>query len=185
MKITNEVINTCNEYLINLEELAYLYNKLLNLNWNLTTSPSSLAKLKRLNMLDEELNITSTGQAALVNIIQYIPTKVVVEIEDKFEEIWKIFPKDDSFRHFPNSRMIRWNKPETKRLYAEAIQEYSHERLINALKKEIDYRSLNSTKENLFKYMKGSVNWFRDKSYLNFMDEEIEQKGIEHGKELA
>jgi hypothetical protein len=104
--------------------------------------------------------------------------------DESFEVIWKMFPRDDEFRHFSKTRMIRWNKAETNKWYNEARLKYSHEQLQQALERELAYRNT-SVKENLFKYMKGSVNWFKEEAFLNFLEMEDIKYDNTYGKDIA
>lgn len=104
-------------------------------------------------------------------------------LAEEFNEFWLVYPKDDAFRHFFRTRPLRWNKQETYTQYKIARQKYSHHQLLGALHAEIQYRA-DGGNENLFKYMKGSVNWLKEEAFLNFLDEEkIEHKNA-YGKDL-
>lgn len=95
-----------------------------------------------------------------------------------------MFPRDDAFRQFSKTRTLRSNKVETLRQYKTARQDYSHEQLIVALKNDIAYKS-GSTIKNMFTYMKGSVNWLKDKAFLDFLEvePEVEEPNF-HGKNI-
>jgi len=187
MLITKKLIEETQANFISLDELAYLFDLYFNQEWNVSLIPASINKLRRMGLIDENEAITNTGEFVLFNCISEEQTNTKkVEQEDKFEEIWKTFPRDDSFRHFSATRTIRWNKKETKTHYKAALELYTHEQLLQALKNELAYRTANSTKENLFKYIKSSVNWFKDQAYLNFIDEEPETNlENEFGKEVS
>ena len=192
MLITKELVEKTQANFITLDELAYLFDSYFNQEWNMALIPASINKLRRMGLIDENGNITNTGEFILFTCageMEAVSTgekSAAVNTEDKFDEIWKTFPRDDAFRHFPATRTIRWNKKETKLYYKAALESYTHEQLLNALKNEIAYRTTNSTKENLFKYIKSSVNWFKDQSYLNFIDDDLETNlENEFGKEVS
>lgn len=130
--------------------------------------------------------VSATGEEMVLTTME--PNEMSPSSQSKeslFEELWLEFPKNDGFRHFAVTRTLRWNKAETKRLYTETLNKYSHKQLLEALKAECKYRASNSTKENLFKYMKSSVNWFKDERYLDYMEEEETTEDSIHGKDLA
>lgn len=149
--------------------------------------PASINKLNRMGLIKDG-EISETGELLLFACLdneEEVATEKV-SVPSNFDEIWLLFPRDDGYRNFSTSRTIRWNKKETKAQYELALKLYSHKDLVNALKREITYRSSNSTKENLFKYMKGSINWFKDQSYLNFIDEEnVSSTNNEFGKTIS
>ena len=181
MKITTKVIQGINSSRISLDELAYIYSLYFNENWEINIFPASIIKLQRLNILDSELGITAVGETVLFDCLD--EDKVVVPAEDKFDELWLLFPKDDEFKSFPRTRTIRTNKAQAKTEYYNTLAKgYTHEQLVNALKNEVIYRS-ESTKENLFKYMRSPINWFKNESYLDFVDINI-VKPDEYGKEI-
>lgn len=186
MKISTKVIENATANYLSLDELAFLYSAFFNYKWEVNIMPASLIKLKRLGYLDEKDELTLVGENVLFSCIEkeVEPTPISTTKNEKFDEIWMMFPKDDGYRHFEKSRIIRWNKAETKREYEEALKKVKHEDLVRALNNEVAYRKLSSTKENFFKYMKSSVNWFKTEQYNEFIDE---QQNVEdsHGKELS
>lgn len=115
--------------------------------------------------------VSVIGESLLLSLNSDITEPIEPPNEDQFEEFWKLFPKNDAFRTFPKTRDLRLNKVETKKQYKIARQTYSHEQLIEALKAEVADKS-GSTIKNMFTYMKGSVNWLKDKAFLDFMNYE-------------
>ena len=182
MKITNKVIENAYANYLTIDELVFIYNKFFDLKWSAKITPASINKLIRLGLLDAEYNLTSDGETILFYCIE--EESALVPKNDRFEEIWVLFPRDDGFREFSKTRMIRWNKSEAKKQYEELLSEVSHDELVKALNKELEYRSTHSTKENLFKYMRGPVNWFKERTYLEFVDYEPEEK-LDYGKQVS
>lgn len=135
-----------------------------------------------MGLIDESCSLTAIGESVLSGCAN-TEHATSAPLEDKFDEIWALFPKDDGFRHFGKTRMIRWNKSESKKAYLEALKTYTHQDLLKALRNEIAFRN-DSSKENLFKYMKGSVNWFKHQSFVDFL-EDSEEVRDEHGKGLS
>lgn len=186
MVIDEKVISNATANFLTLDELVLLYCRYFDYNWNINIAPAYINKLQRLGLINPDGNITTAGEVVLFSCIETEPkVEVKSNKEDSFNEIWLMFPRDDSFRHFPVSRTIRWNKAETKRHYLDALNTHTHQQLVSALQNELKYRTANSTKENLFKYMKGSVNWFKDQAFLNFVDDEETNITDDYGKEVS
>lgn len=182
MNVNNHTIEKIREYFIGLTELGILYSKLKCLDWNISIFPDLINKMIRLGYLDSNENITPKGELVVANCLI---TESELSTQDKFGEIWEIFPRDDGFRNFPKTRMIRYNKAKTQADYINALKEYPHETLLQALKNEISFRQRNTSTENMMKYMKGSHNWFETKAYENFLDNISEDDVNTYGKELS
>ena len=136
--------------------------------------------MKRFKYIDDSA-LTATGENVLLSLVE-IPVEAPPKVKnDDFNEIWLTFPVDDSFRGYPKTRQIRYNKPETKRAYEAALNFKTHEELLTALRNEVAYRK-QSESENLLKYMYISYNWFNKQGYDNgLMPEKVEAaygKGI-------
>jgi len=183
MKITSKVIDNIKINFLDLTELAYMYKLFFNESWTLDIFPASIVKLKRLNILSDENTLTGNGESILFDCIDEEPTKVSNDT-DRFDQIWFVFPKDDEYGAFSSTRPIRYNKQETKRQYQIALEEYTHEQLLNALQCELQYRRSSGT-ENKLKYMKSSVNWFKTKEYLEFIDSKLEAPKEMYGKTIV
>lgn len=137
--------------------------------------------------LDENLNLTTAGEELLFECLPKKTVRTPKKEVDSFEEFWTSYPKDDGIKNFTPSRLLRWNKAETRRLYNEALATITHKELLQALKSEVAYRTKNSNAENKLKYMFGSVNWFKNKGYLEFLGEELPENKEQqnYGKELV
>lgn len=186
MIITNKVIENATANYLSLDELAFLYSTFFNKSWEVNVTPASVLKLKRMKYINDDDSLTNAGEQVLFSCIEKETeaTNPPTEKSADFDAIWLMFPKDDGFRHFEKTRMIRWNKAETKKEYDIALTKVTHEELVRALANEIAYRKQSSTKENFFKYMKSSINWFKTEHYNEFLDEQLNVEDI-HGKELS
>lgn len=184
MKITNKVVDNIKINFLDLTELAYMYKLFFNESWALDIFPASIVKLKRLNILADDNNLTGNGESILLDCLDEPIDKPSSNDIDRFDEIWFIFPKDDEYGAFSSTRPIRYNKQETKRQYQVALEEYTHEQLLNALQCELQYRRSSGT-ENKLKYMKSSVNWFKSKEYLEFIDSKLEAPKEMYGKTIV
>lgn len=185
MKITNKTVELINAYFLTIDELVYLYTLFINEDWHINITPASIKKLQSLNLL-QDTGLTPTAQDLVVSatILAGDDVKTDNIDDEKFNEIWLTFPRDDGFQNFEKTRLIRYNKQMTKADYQVALREYTHEELLHALQAEIAFRS-NSTKENMFKYMPASHNWFKRKCYEPFINSTIEEKIHEYGKEIS
>ena len=183
MNITEKLLQTIKTYFLDLAEIVYMYKTYFNEeSWEISLFPSSVAKLKKLNILTDDLRLTANGEEILFECIEEI--KPTTSDVSKFDEIWLTFPKDDSNRQFMSTRVIRYNKPATKAEYEIALKKYTHEQLLAALKNELEYRRGNST-DNRLKYMKSSVNWFKTKAYEEYIDIEDNSNTEEaYGKKI-
>lgn len=184
MYINHHVINALSSNYLTADELIYLYNEYFKYGWDWEISPGSILKLKKTGFLDESGKVSVIGESLLLDLVTEVPIVPEVATEEQFEEIWSLYPRDDSFRQFPKTRTLRWNKVETLRQYKIARQTYSHEQLMFALKNEISDRN-GSTIKNMFTYMKSSVNWFKDQAFLDYMTREVEPEEEHfHGKNI-
>lgn len=183
MVITKNVIDALHSNYLTADEFIFLYNEYYKCGWDWVISPGSLLKLKKTGFVEENGLVSVIGESILLSLNTV--TEPVIEVnEDQFEDFWKEFPRDDSFRTFPKTRVLRFNKIETRRLYNMIRQEYSHEDLMKALKTEISERSKGGVK-NLFTYMKGSINWLKDKSFLDYLNcEVVEEENTFFGKNI-
>lgn len=180
MTINRELIEKLNSYNLSLDELAYLYSMHLDLNWEVWIIPASLLKLKRYKYIDELGRLTNTGENILLSCVEFeVPPKPVVEENDRFDEIWLTFPIDDAHGNYSKTRQIRYNKPETRKAYYDALLHKTHDELMKALKNEIAYRK-QPGKDNLLKYMYISYNWFNKQGYDNELIPEVIKE--EYGK---
>lgn len=186
MVINKEVITALHSNYLTADEYIFIYNEYYKCGWDWAISPGSILKLKKTGFIEENGLVSVIGESLLLSLASSSPVEVEDKeaIDEQFEEFWKEFPKNDAFRQFPKTRDLRLNKVETKRQYRIARQDYSHEQLIGALKAEIADKS-GSTIKNLFTYMKGSVNWLRDKAFLDFFNyENTEEENNFFGKDI-
>lgn len=133
--------------------------------------------------IDGAGHLTSSGEQIVVDNIEFDdPLQIRTGELERFEEIWMLFPVDDTTGIYGKTRQIRYNKAETFRAYKEALQYKSHEELVTALKNELAYRTQPNTNENLLKYMYISYNWFYKKGYENEL--KAEEIKSQYGKEI-
>lgn len=184
IQINQKIIELLRPLYISIDELVYMYSKMIEEEWNVNIIPASIKKLQALNLILSNGNLSSHGERLVADCLGYIP--ITKNEEDRFEEIWELFPRHDGYRNFDKTRLIRYNKQKTKDDYVIALQSYSHDKLANALKAEIKFRQ-DSSSENLFKYMTGSHNWFVRKCYETFMNTPVEEdiKPDEYGKDIS
>lgn len=183
MTITNKLIEAIGANYITLDELAFIYSLYFKQGWDINLMPVSINKLRRFGVITEDGELSPSGELLLFNCLSDQPSVVIESVDSKFEELWALFPRDDGYKNFPKTRMIRWNKKETRAQYEDALTQCSHEVIMNALRNEIAFRQ-ESSAENMFKYMKGSANWLRDRVYLNFVDYEQEEEN-QYGKGIS
>lgn len=184
MKLNENIIKICNTYFLSIDELVYMYTLFINENWDVNIIPASIKKLTNLNLISGD-KLTPAGEDLVIAALTEEGENKITPDKDRFDEIWEIYPRHDGFMNFDKTRVLRFNKAQTKQDYQEALQTYTHEQLLNALKAEIQFRS-NPSSENLFKYMPASHNWFRRKCYETFMGAELEHKtDNEYGKEIS
>lgn len=120
----------------------------------------------------ENNQVTVVGENLIAELHE--PQEIELQVEQgDFEEFWKTYPRDDAFRHFGKTRTLRWNKQESKKEYQACLRRTSHENIMKALRNEIAYRET-SERENLFKYMKSSINWLKTDHWYEFLDEDLD-----------
>ena len=147
--------------------------------------PASIYKLQRLGFLNNDNELTASGESLLANQFNIPPTEKVAEVY-MFEEFWNAFPKDDEHHIFNKTRAIRANKALARLEYDKLINEgvASQIDLIEAVKREVKWRMSFKT-ENHLKFMKSPPNWLRDKMYLEEHEIDIKEKDIEdYGKNV-
>lgn len=101
--------------------------------------------------------------------------------ETDFNEFWDTYPPNDKYLSFPATRALKTAKDKCKKLYRTLCNEYTHERILNALKKEIELRQHNSLSrkgKSDFCYMQSSLTWLNQKTFLSY-------EGIEGNENIA
>jgi len=119
----------------------------------------------------ENLQITDKALDLLGN------KKQKININEKFNEFWELFPSTDKFKTFPRTRTLRSAKSKCKQKYEKALKknEYTHEDIIKALNYEINQRKKSSNRrENKFKFMKNSLTWLNQEHYIVLLEEMTE-----------
>ena len=183
MIIDEKTVSVATSNFLDMNELVYLYSKFIGAQWTFPIPPASINKLVRMGLLENENTVTAIAE----NLIAELDDGHKLHsntTENDFETFWKLYPKDDSFRGLPGSRILRYNKHQTRIAYANALRRGAKPAgILAALKAEINYRVSNES-ENLFKYMKSSVNWLNESKWEDFADETpISQENINFGKD--
>jgi len=88
-------------------------------------------------------------------------------LDEQFDKFFAAFPSSDAYRHWEKGRSFKIGERKAKVLFANILAEgkYTANDLIRALEMEIAMRKRRSIKENQFQYMKGVVNWLRDRVF--------------------
>lgn len=182
--IDKNLIQKLEERNLSIEEITYLYDRFTNGSLGYNPSSAVIRKLEYFDYLKND-KVTEKGELIIGEVLSDIPLETKPSSkEDKFDEIWFAFPKDDSTHIHPKTRLIRYNKIKTKEDYLTALKSFSHEQLLEAVKAEVKYRSTLS-KDNMLKYMKSSHNWFDSKCYLEWISQEEEEVSNYYGKEIS
>jgi hypothetical protein len=169
--VTTEMLETLKIYFLSLDDVMYLYKIVVDPTIDYEVVPAVINKLTRYGFIKND-KPTPQAEQLLIELIDEEPEPVTPKYdEEAFNKLWLMFPKDDAYRHHSPTRPIRYNKQETRKAYQAALNDVTHEQLVSCLEKELFYRR-SSESENLFKYMKGSLNWFKDKAYENYIDED-------------
>jgi hypothetical protein len=168
LQISKHTIDVCKDGLVSLDELVYMYCLFTNEDWGVDISLTSHMKLTRLGLLKDE-HLSEDGLMFLSLALGEETIKEEIPLQ-RFEEFWKLYPYSDKQLGFPFSRVIRADKPGTKRLYTEAVlMGVTEDALIAAIEKEVEQRTTSTErfKGNPFKYMKSPLRWLTDKDYLH------------------
>lgn len=185
MKITKELVDTAKAHFLSIDEMAHIWDTYFVEHWNVDVTPASINKLTRMGVLNSKGEVTEAGESIIMLVVDIPPVEKTEEtVLAKFEEFWKIYPRDDAYNTFGKTRQLRWNKSETRKLFIEYAKEHSEDVLIEALKREIKFRS-SPSQENLFKYMTNSVNWFKKNSFETFLTDDNDPETNEYGKEIS
>jgi len=160
-----------------LEEYFILYCKYANNGWLVKYRANDLSynKLCSKGYLTKARLISKEGTEVLADILFEENNQVQLSIDEGFNEFWKMYPKDDGFRHWATTRPLKWNERKAKGIYISILREgkYSADYINRALEKEIALRTKNSIKENQFKWMKGAINWLSERMFENILDDKI------------
>ena len=121
--------------------------------------------------LNAQRKLTRDGGMKVLDVFAE-PLDNQQQIFDSFEEFWKLYPVNDGYRHWPETRPLRGNKSKTRNLFFSVARE-GHDpiALVSALKKDIQIRERNSVRDNQFRWMKTSVNWLAEGIYEAYLDQ--------------
>lgn len=128
---------------------------------------------------------TESGLEIVTNFerMHRLQESVENRVDPQFIEWWDTYPQSDKHLFYPATRNLRTKRRACQDLYKKAVEEYSHEELMDALRKDIHQRKIRSTQRNELTFMKNSVNYLMDKDYLIYLnsdyDEDINKKNVQ------
>lgn len=91
--------------------------------------------------------------------------------DEEFREWWNTYPQTDAHLHYPPTRNLKVKRDACWQLYVRARQDYDHEELLEALKKDIHMRKIRSTDRNELTYLKNTINYLSDEDYLMYLND--------------
>lgn len=171
MIIDENLIEYLKTIKLGLEEFYVLYCKYYSNKWLLKYKPSllvynSLASKKLIS--DKNNNILKSGEKIILDYFK--SEQKDLDLIEEFEEFWELFPNNDSYTYFPQTRILKRENTKDKC----RIEYYTNWRdlnqVIKGLKYEIRMRSQNTQMQNKnnFTYMKSCENWLKQKEFLNW-----------------
>lgn len=150
--------------------------------------------LQDLTWIDENYHITLLGKEELENIYKKDKNlrikKKEIEYSDEYNIFWQLFPATDNFTingsFFTGTRSFKVNKEGCFKKYNECIKKYSPEKILNALKVQVNLFKTESHKrnENRMRYFLNSYTWFNKEAYLPYLDMKIEEKTAKTKSEI-
>lgn len=151
---------------LDLNEYYFLVALVLGLGFEVPLTPESLKKLEKLNFY-RNFEITEKATTFVTG-----STKAPAGSDEGFDEFYDIFPIDDSWLpFFEKSRPIRCKRNEVKQAYIAAVTETTPKDILTGTRNYV--KSFEPTtsmlKESPLKYMKGPLNFLRDKVYLKYI----------------
>lgn len=139
--------------------------------------------LYRKSLITEDGKVTTLGKELLTALSSSRSPKGVIkkvrkEADDVFEQWWKTYPATDMFtfsgRTFSGSRGLKQKKEECRKKFNDILLEgeYSADHLIEALKREIGLKMMQSVKdnENKMKYMQNTATYLNQRTFENFIN---------------
>jgi hypothetical protein len=108
---------------------------------------------------------------------------VADRVDPEFQEWWDLYPQSDKHLFYPATRNLKTKRRACQEVYRKALQTYSHEDLMEALRKDIHQRKIRSTQRNELTFMKNSINYLMDEDYLMYLntnyDQDIKPKDVQ------
>lgn len=161
--MSKELYTSIVEQGLDLNEYYFLVALVMGLGFEVPLTPESLRKLEKLNFyrnfeLSDKAITFVTGSSS-----------VAVGSDEGFDEFYNTFPVDDGWLpFFEKSRPIRCKRNEVKQAYVAAVAETPAKDILEGTRNYV--KSFEPTtsmlKESPLKYMKGPLNFLRDKVYL-------------------
>ena len=187
MEINEETLKVLKKHSIFLDEYYILWCKYFDTDWlkSFDTKPFAYNKLLRLGYLTDNLRINEKGRQAFTEIVTTVVDVVKEENKnEKFEAWWNLYPSTDAHGMWPKTRIIRTNKPRSKKLYIDLLKEgISEKTLETALLADVKMRK-RDTKQNSLRYMKSPAAWLYQREFENFTDEEPSSEFSTYGKDV-
>lgn len=179
MHINKENYKTITSLLLSMDEFCYLYSLYLDEFW-LDIPTEVKNKLITLGFLSRDGFITTKFLGLLTAMED---TKEIDSGE--FQTFWDAYPANDGFGRFAPTRDIKLSgKLDAKVEYIKARVTHSADTILNGLNNYISYLKKTSVTENKLKFMKGPLNFLKQKIYLDYPNIEIKQD-FQYGNELA
>jgi hypothetical protein len=138
--------------------------------------------LYRKSLITEKGEVTTLGKELIEALKsakspREVVRKVRKEADDAFELWWKTYPATDLFtfqgKTFSGSRGLKQKKEECRKKFDEIILEgdYDADKLIEALKREINLKMIQSVRdnENKLKYMQNTATYLNQRTFENFI----------------
>ena len=171
-----------NEEKIPIESFVYLYLLYIGEITSEKELPDSvLTKLLDLGFLTETRQLSDSGVRLLLSFWKDSDT-VDIKASEEFEKFWKTFPVSDKWARFPETRKLRTNKKAVLLAYLDLLSAgISPDTLQEALETDIKNKKASPALDNPFRFMKGALNWLRDREFENVSFEKeiiIEDNGL-------
>ena len=150
---------------LTLDEYFFMYSLTFGEGYEVPLPASSYAKLTKLGCWKND-ELTDTAKKFVVSL-----SLRQASSDEGFEEYYAAFPLSDEYLpFFPKTRPIRCRRQEAKAAYMAAANEVPYQDLVMAARnyvKSFDQHS-GPLKHSPYKFMKGPVNFLRDKKYLEY-----------------
>lgn len=157
MIINTETIEDAKSRMLTMDEYIYLYYGVQDIPVDLSVN---MQKLVRLGYLDKDFDFT---EHCLELVPNYQATEVI-----RFDEFWDLYPVSDEVYNFRKTRTLRVNRSATQKEYARQAKIHGEDLIIECLKKEIEDRMENSLAKNSFSFMKSSLNYLKNQSFMEY-----------------
>lgn len=151
---------------LDLNEYFFLYSDLHGMGLDIPLTTDQIRKLEKLGFWKNH-ELTDKGKAFVVSLSSAPPGS-----DEGFDEFYNSFPlSDEHLPFFEKTRPIRCKYGEVKTAYREAVNELPYEQLIQAAKNYVatfDQPTSGPLLHSPYKFMKGPLNFLREKHYLKY-----------------